>query len=139
MDPRLSEAEQCFRAAVGRDEGHVGAAAVLGEVKRMRGLWRAAEPLLQWACRLDPRDPRAALTLAQTLEKLGRQSEACGFYRTVEELLAVDETAVVLFTGALKSSASSAWRCTCAWPARAAAHGRMGARPRRRTDTGTQV
>jgi tetratricopeptide (TPR) repeat protein len=92
QDPLLEEANQAFLAALARDEMHLGALVACAEVKRRRSQWRAAEPLLQRACRLSPKDACVAFSLAQTLEKLGRVSEASALFRTTNELLGVAVT-----------------------------------------------
>ena len=51
----LAEAEAAFEAALARDEASVAALVSVAEVKRRRGQWRSAEPLLKRAARLSPR------------------------------------------------------------------------------------
>jgi len=88
-DARLAEATDAFQKALARDEVHVSALMALAECHRRRSQWRSAEPLLQRAVRLAPKNACVAFALAQTLEKLGRVSEASALFRTTNELLGV--------------------------------------------------
>jgi len=91
-DPKIKAAEGVFATVLIRDEANVGALMAIADIRRRKGLWRSAEPLLQRAGRLAPKDSCVAFALAQTLEKLGRVAEAAALYRTTNELCGADRS-----------------------------------------------
>lgn len=110
----LDEAETSFRAAL-RLRPSPNALRNLGALLTARGRFTEAVPVLEAWARLQPRDPAAALTLAQGYRQGGRAAEAHGILR---RLLATDpsnaaariEQGSVLHAAGRPAEAEAAWR-----------------------------